>query len=257
MTTGLHIRFVVCRAKVPFLSGCESRPATVAPAGSSRSGRWRQRHRLKHSDDNGPPLGGSATMRAATRVSAEQASERRMRKPTRPQYGEGPHGPGSQRRWHRPVRSVVPGYWRRYTCGLSRRSGGGGAVRLGPPRSAPRPTRPGRSLPDWCGEVRAGTVDGFGHVAQMPLGMVDVDGRALDRSVVADRPAVPDGQALPVARFRGSHRNQLDLAGLGRTVGMLAAPPGRLGLAHRHPAAVQPEVHRRRRGGGGFDHPRS
>ena len=34
------------REKAPFLSGCESRPATVAPAGSSRSGRWRQRHRL-------------------------------------------------------------------------------------------------------------------------------------------------------------------------------------------------------------------
>ena len=29
---------VVRRAKAPFLSGCESRPATVAPAGSSRSG---------------------------------------------------------------------------------------------------------------------------------------------------------------------------------------------------------------------------
>ena len=29
----------VRRAKAPFLSGCESRPATVAPAGSSRSGR--------------------------------------------------------------------------------------------------------------------------------------------------------------------------------------------------------------------------
>ena len=29
------------RDKAPFLSGCESRPATVAPAGSSRSGRWR------------------------------------------------------------------------------------------------------------------------------------------------------------------------------------------------------------------------
>ena len=49
----VHDRFVVRRAKAPFLSGCESRPATVVPAGSSRSGRWRQRHRLKHSDDTG------------------------------------------------------------------------------------------------------------------------------------------------------------------------------------------------------------
>ncbi len=31
----------VRRDTAPFLSGCESRPATVAPAGSSRSGRWR------------------------------------------------------------------------------------------------------------------------------------------------------------------------------------------------------------------------
>ena len=51
--TNLH--YSVRRDKAPFLSGCESRPATVAPAGSSRSGRWRQRHRLKHSDDKGPP----------------------------------------------------------------------------------------------------------------------------------------------------------------------------------------------------------
>ena len=34
-------RISVRRDKAPFHSGCESRPATVAPAGSSRSGRWR------------------------------------------------------------------------------------------------------------------------------------------------------------------------------------------------------------------------
>ena len=33
--------YSVRRDKALFLSGCESRPATVAPAGSSRSGRWR------------------------------------------------------------------------------------------------------------------------------------------------------------------------------------------------------------------------
>ena len=33
--------YSVRRDKAPFLSGCESRPATVVPAGSSRSGRWR------------------------------------------------------------------------------------------------------------------------------------------------------------------------------------------------------------------------
>ena len=41
------------REKAPVLSGCESRPATVAPVGSSRSGWWRQQHRLKHSDATG------------------------------------------------------------------------------------------------------------------------------------------------------------------------------------------------------------
>ena len=38
---GPSLHYSVRRDKVPFLSGCESRPATVAPAGSSRSGRWR------------------------------------------------------------------------------------------------------------------------------------------------------------------------------------------------------------------------
>ena len=38
---GLSLDYSVRRDKAPFPSGCESRPATVAPAGSSRSGRWR------------------------------------------------------------------------------------------------------------------------------------------------------------------------------------------------------------------------
>ena len=56
-------------------------------------------------------LGGSATMRAATRVNAEQASKRVTRKPTLPDLGEGCHRSGSERRGHRPV---PPGYWRRH-----------------------------------------------------------------------------------------------------------------------------------------------
>ena len=43
----------VRRGKAPYPSGCESRPATVAPAGSSRSARRRQRHRVEHFDDKG------------------------------------------------------------------------------------------------------------------------------------------------------------------------------------------------------------
>ena len=45
--------FSVRRGKALSLSGCESHPATVAPAGSSRSGSWRQRYELKHSDVKG------------------------------------------------------------------------------------------------------------------------------------------------------------------------------------------------------------
>ena len=56
-------------------------------------------------------LGDPATMRAATRVNAEQASKPGMREPTRPYVGEGWHRPGSERQAHR---LVPPGYWRRH-----------------------------------------------------------------------------------------------------------------------------------------------
>ena len=54
-------------------------------------------------------LGDPATMRAATRVNAEQASKPGMREPTRRYVGEGCHWPGSERQAHR---LVPPGYWR-------------------------------------------------------------------------------------------------------------------------------------------------
>ena len=56
-------------------------------------------------------LGDPATMRAATRVNAEQASKPGMREPTRRYVGEGCHWPGSERQAHR---LVPPGYWRRH-----------------------------------------------------------------------------------------------------------------------------------------------
>ena len=56
----------VRRGKALCPSGCESRPATVAPAGSSRSGARRQRIGLKHSDGEGSPVGDSASAQAAT-----------------------------------------------------------------------------------------------------------------------------------------------------------------------------------------------
>jgi len=145
------------------------------------------------------------------------------------------------------------------------------------------------------GQVRPGAVDGLGHVAQMLLGVVDVDdfdgagkllggqapdpggavaeddpagrsveaaplrlaldalceggrlgvgvaaGRALDRGVVADRPGVAARAALGVASFGRPRGDELDLAGLGGAVGLLAAAPVDFGRAHRHAGAVQPE----------------
>ena len=151
------------------------------------------------------------------------------------------------------------------------------------------------------GERRPGPVDGLGHVAQMLLGVVDVDdldgvgkllvgqvpdpggavaeddlsggggeaaplrlamgalgeggrlrvgvaaGRALNGGVVADRPRVAARPAFGVAPFGRPRRRQLDLAGLGGAVGLLAAAPGDLGRADRHAGPIQPQVHRGRR----------
>ena len=43
----------VRRGKAPSSGGCESRPTTVAPVGSSQGGSWRQRNGLKHSGVKG------------------------------------------------------------------------------------------------------------------------------------------------------------------------------------------------------------
>ena len=48
-------------------AGANPARRTVVPAGSNRSGSWRQRHGLKHSDVKGSPLGGSASMQAVIR----------------------------------------------------------------------------------------------------------------------------------------------------------------------------------------------
>ena len=58
-------------------------------------------------------------------------------------------------------------------------------------------------------------------------------GRASDRGVVADRPAVAAGAALCVAPFGRPHGGQFDLAGLGRAVGLFPAASFDLGRAHR------------------------
>ena len=48
---GVYVR----RGKALIPSGCETRPATVAPAGSSRGDSWRKQHGLKHPDVKGSP----------------------------------------------------------------------------------------------------------------------------------------------------------------------------------------------------------
>jgi hypothetical protein len=78
---GLMSELGVRRDKAALSSGCKSHPAT-APAGSSRS------------SDGGDEIaeafgmrvtihGDSASVQAVTRVNAEQASKRTMRRPTR------------------------------------------------------------------------------------------------------------------------------------------------------------------------------
>lgn len=54
----------VCRAKARSSSGCESHPATVAPAGSNRSSRGG--NEAAEAFDVRDPVGGSASMQALT-----------------------------------------------------------------------------------------------------------------------------------------------------------------------------------------------
>jgi hypothetical protein len=71
-------------------------------------------------------------------------------------------------------------------------------------------------------------------------------GRALDGGRVADRARVAHGRAFLVPFLGTPDRAQLDLARLGRAVGLLARTVHQLLLAHRHAGAVHPKVQRRR-----------
>jgi hypothetical protein len=62
-------------------------PGKVAPAGSSRSSGGGDKS-AEAFDVKGLPLGSSASRQARTRVNAEWASKRQLRKPTRRQTGE-------------------------------------------------------------------------------------------------------------------------------------------------------------------------
>ena len=79
-----------------FPAGGESRPATVAPAGSNRSGSRRVTIRTEALDGKGPPWAVQRACRLQRAVNVEQASKRVMRKPTRRQYGEGCQRPGKR-----------------------------------------------------------------------------------------------------------------------------------------------------------------
>ena len=86
--------------------------------------------------------GGLVTMRAATQVNAVQASKAMMRKPTRPDIGEGCYSSGSERHKHR---QVPPGYWRQHVwkrgMDATRETLSGGVARA---NRQPARVRPGR-----------------------------------------------------------------------------------------------------------------
>src|ERR1700675_626567 len=88
-------RLYVRREKALSSRGCESRPATVAPAGSNRSNRGGN-EAVEAFGVEGPSRD-LAIVQAVTRVNVEQASKWVMRKPTRPKHGEGCHRWGSER----------------------------------------------------------------------------------------------------------------------------------------------------------------
>lgn len=75
------------REKALSSSGCESHPATVAPAGSNRSNRGGD-EAIEAFGAEGPSRD-LASVPAVTRVNVEQASKRVTRKPTRLEFGEG------------------------------------------------------------------------------------------------------------------------------------------------------------------------
>ena len=89
-------------------------------------------------------------------------------------------------------------------------------------------------------------MDAVGEGGRLRVGVAA--GRALDRGVVADRPGVAARPALRVAPFCRPHGDQLDLAGLGGAVGLLAAAPFDFGGAYRHAGTLQAQVHRGRGG---------
>jgi hypothetical protein len=91
----------VRREKALSSSGCEPRPATVAPAGSNRSNDGG--NEVVEAFGVEGPLRDLAIMQAVTRVNVEQASKWLMRKPTRRKGGEGCHRWGSERNMHPPV----------------------------------------------------------------------------------------------------------------------------------------------------------
>jgi len=95
-------------------------------------------------------------------------------------------------------------------------------------------------------------VHALGEVGRLRVGVAT--GRALDGRRVGDRAGVTYGGAFVIARLGGPDRAELDLARLGRAVGLLARAARELRRPHGDAGAVQAQVHRRRRGRLGLDH---
>ena len=79
-------------------------------------------------------------------------------------------------------------------------------------------------------------------------------GGAVDGGRVGGRTVIAGGKTVLVPAFRSPDHDQLDLAGAGLAVALLARPALDLRLAHRHAGAVNAKVHGGRRGGLGGEH---
>src|SRR3984893_11125222 len=122
-----------------FSSGCKSHPAN-APAGSTGAvmevTKW-----LKPSGKRVTKYGDSASVQAVTRVNAEQASKRTMRRPTRLPYRGRLIRLGEVSKARRSA--AAPGYWRQHVHKESARNTGSPKAWAAMPNRTPARDRPG------------------------------------------------------------------------------------------------------------------
>ena len=136
LMTGFGVR----RAKAALSSGCEAHPAT-APAGSNRSSHGGNEAVEAFGDQRVTKYGDVASVQAVTRVNAEQASKRTMRRPTRLPFRGRLIRLGEVSKAIRPA--AAPGYWRQHVHKESVRNTGGPTTWSGMTNRTPARDRPG------------------------------------------------------------------------------------------------------------------